>query len=72
MATSREAESGEISDSDSVSVTSTVPSEPRPEYPLEEILAEMEDDDGNLYYLIKWENYPIQRSLSSGNVECTK
>ena len=47
-------------DSDSVSITSTVASEPQEEYEVEAILAEEEGDDG-INYLIKWEGYPLHR-----------
>lgn len=49
-------------DSDSVSITSTVASEPQEEYEVETILAEEEGDDG-INYLIKWEGYPLHRWL---------
>ena len=47
-------------DSDSVSITSTVASEPQEEYEVETILAEEEGDD-EINYLIKWEGYPLHR-----------
>ena len=47
-------------DSDSVSITSTVASEPQEEYEVETILAEEEGDDG-INCLIKWEGYPLHR-----------
>jgi len=49
-----------IPDDDSVSVSSTVPSEPRSEYPLEAVLAEREVN-GTKKYLVKWEGYPDER-----------
>jgi len=64
MATSREFSSAEASDSDSISVTSTAASEAKSVYELEAILAETTDDDDYLYYLIKWEGYPLERSSS--------
>ncbi|KAL9116512.1 MAG: hypothetical protein Q9187_006963, partial [Circinaria calcarea] len=48
------------SDDDSISLNSTVPSEPREEYPLERVLAEREKD-GNKEYLVKWKDYPDER-----------
>lgn len=53
-------ESPDILDDDSLSISSTVPSEPRLEYPLEAILAER-DIDGIKKYLVKWEGYPDER-----------
>ena len=55
-----ETKSGEVSDEDSVSITSTVPSEPREEYPVEAIIAEREAD-GSTEYLVRWEGYPDER-----------
>ncbi|KAI9876031.1 MAG: hypothetical protein M1830_007486 [Pleopsidium flavum] len=49
------------SDDDDVSVTSTVMSEVREEYPLEKILAERTTENG-LEWLVKWEGYPDERS----------
>ncbi|MCJ1244237.1 hypothetical protein MMC30_001435 [Trapelia coarctata] len=49
-----------IPDDDSLSVNSTVPSEPRSEYPLQAILAER-DVNGTKKYLVKWEGYPDER-----------
>ena len=48
------------SDVDSVSITSTVLSEQKDEYPLEAILAE-EKFNGVTKYLVKWEGYPEHR-----------
>ena len=48
------------SDDDSVSITSTVLSEQKDEYPLEAILAE-EKFNGVTKYLVKWEGYPEYR-----------
>lgn len=53
-------ESGDMTDEDSVSVTSTVPSEPREEYPVEAIIAEREVD-GAVEYLVRWDGYPDER-----------
>lgn len=53
-------ESGEVSDEDSISITSTAPSEPREEYPVEAIIAEREID-GAIEYLVRWEGYPDER-----------
>lgn len=49
-----------VSDDDSISLNSTVQSEPREEYPLERVLAERQKD-GNKEYLVKWKNYPDER-----------
>ena len=48
------------SDADSISLTSTAPSEPKDEYPIEGILAERVFD-GTTRYLVKWEGYPDER-----------
>lgn len=48
------------SDNDTVSITSTVPSEPREEYPLEGVLAERMNG-GIKEFLVKWEGYPDER-----------
>ncbi len=48
------------SDDDSISLTSTAPSEPKDEYLIEGILAEREED-GTTRYLVKWEGYPDER-----------
>lgn len=53
-------ESGEMSDEDSISITSTAPSEPREEYAVEAIIAEREVD-GTMEYLVRWEGYPDER-----------
>src|SRR5947207_5964559 len=51
------------SDSDTISITSTAPSEQKDEYPVEAILAETLTGDGkNPLYLVKWEGYPITRA----------
>lgn len=55
-----ETRSGEVSDEDSISITSTIPSEPREEYPVEAIIAEREVD-GSTEYLVRWEGYPDER-----------
>ncbi|KAI9823701.1 MAG: hypothetical protein M1819_001145 [Sarea resinae] len=47
---------------DSISVTSTAASEERDAYPVERILAEIEDENGDPFYLVKWEGYPNSRS----------
>lgn len=52
--------SDDDSDVDSLSITSTVLSEQRDEYPLEAILAE-EKFNGVTKYLVKWEGYPEYR-----------
>lgn len=52
--------SPEGSDNDTVSITSTVPSEPREEYPLEGVLAERMNG-GIKEFLVKWEGYPDER-----------
>lgn len=46
---------------DSVSITSTAPSEVREEYPVERILHE-EEQDGEKHYLIYWADYSIERA----------
>ena len=53
--------SPESSDDDSVSLTSTVSSMKLDHYPVEEILAEKEED-GEMVYLTKWEGYPESRN----------
>ena len=50
----------ESSDDDSISVTSTIQSEPQEVYPLDSILAERVED-GATQYLVKWEGYPLER-----------
>ena len=64
MAVQPETGSPEVSDddsiADSVSITSTVLSEQKDEYPLEAILAE-EKFQGITKYLVKWEGYPEYR-----------
>ena len=52
--------SDDESDADSVSITSTVLSEQKDEYPLEAILAE-DKFNGVTKYLVKWEGYPEHR-----------
>ena len=52
--------SPEGSDHDTISITSTVPSEPREEYPLEGVLAERMNG-GIKEYLVQWEGYPEER-----------
>ncbi|KAM5485153.1 hypothetical protein McanCB56680_002073 [Microsporum canis] len=47
---------------DDISVTSTAASEPREEYNITGVLAERIADNGELEYLVSWENYPIHRS----------
>ena len=49
-----------VSDDDSISLNSTLQSEPREEYPLERVLAERKKD-GNKEYLVKWKDYPDER-----------
>lgn len=49
-------------DEDSISITSTVPSEPQEEYNITGVLAERIADNGVTEYLVSWENYPIHRS----------
>ena len=48
------------SDDDSISLTSTAPSEPKEEYPIEGILAERVIN-GTARYLVKWEGYTDER-----------
>ena len=52
--------SPEGSDNDTVSINSTVPSEPREEYTLEGVLAER-INGGIKEFLVKWEGYPEER-----------
>lgn len=49
-----------LSEDDSISLTSTAPSEPQEEYAVETVLAERETD-GVTQYLVKWEGYPEER-----------
>lgn len=49
-----------MTDDDSISITSTAPSEPREEYAVETVLAARETD-GVTQYLVKWEGYPEER-----------
>lgn len=51
---------GEVSDDDSISITSTVASEQRDGYPVDAIIAEG-DVDGDTKYLVRWEGYPDER-----------
>ncbi|MCJ1474972.1 hypothetical protein MMC13_003632 [Lambiella insularis] len=61
MPSSNNVRSREVSgDDDSVSLNSTLPSEPRETYPLEAILAERVSN-GVKEYLVKWEGYPDYR-----------
>lgn len=48
-------------DIDNISLASTAESDQQEEYEVETILTELEFDDG-VKYLVKWENYPIERS----------
>lgn len=50
-------------DTDSISITSTVPSDARVEYDVESILSEGFDDDDGVKYLVKWAGYPLHRSV---------
>ena len=55
----------DASDSDSISVTSTISSDQEEEYNVEKILAEDQDiigGTGEPQYLLKWEGYPLHRS----------
>jgi hypothetical protein len=51
-------------DDDSISITSTQESETNEErsYVVDRILAEQDDDEGNKYYLIRWEGYELLAS----------
>jgi len=51
-------------DEDSISITSTQESEADEErsYVVDRILAEQDDDEGNKYYLIRWDGYDILAS----------
>ncbi|KAF2203304.1 hypothetical protein GQ43DRAFT_461686 [Delitschia confertaspora ATCC 74209] len=59
-------------DTDTISVTSTAASEwsEDQEFPVEDILAEQVEDDGEKYFLIKWEGYGLHRCQwePTGNV----
>lgn len=57
-------ESAEDNDDDTVSSTSTIDNADGTgrEYTVDCILAEMVDDDGQKYYLIRWEDYPLEDS----------
>lgn len=51
------------SDEDSISVTSTKPSDEEAEYNVEKIIAEDRDEEtGAVNYLVKWEGYPLHLS----------
>jgi hypothetical protein len=53
----------DMSDADSISVTSTKPSDAEAEYAVEKILAEEpHHETGEVMYLIKWEGYPLHAS----------
>ena len=53
----------DISDIDSISVTSTQPSDVEPEYAVEKVLSEERDkESGEMKYLVKWEGYPLHLS----------
>jgi hypothetical protein len=53
----------DISDADSISITSTQPSDVAPEYDVEKILSEeRQQDSGEMMYLVKWESYPLHLS----------
>ena len=52
--------SSKDSDEDSISLNSTLESEPQEEYPLDRILAER-NNNGVTEYLVKWQNYPDER-----------
>lgn len=60
MSKQAKTDSEEVSDEDSISITSTAPSEQREEYPVEAIIAEREVD-GTIEYLVRWEGYPDER-----------
>lgn len=53
-------ENANLTDDDSISITSTAPSEPREEYAVDTVLAARETD-GVTQYLVKWEGYPEER-----------
>lgn len=53
-------ENADLTDDDSISITSTAPSEPREEYAVDTVLAARETD-GVTQYLVKWEGYPEER-----------
>ena len=52
--------SGETASDDDISITSTVPSEPKDEYEVEVILAQRTFAVGEMY-LLKWVGYPYER-----------
>ncbi|KAL4960303.1 putative Chromo domain protein Chp1p [Aspergillus stella-maris] len=52
---------GSVSD-DEISLTSTVESEQQPEYDVEEILAESDQFEDGVRYLVRWLGYPVERS----------
>src|SRR5438034_5054871 len=52
--------SGETASDDDISITSTVPSEPKDEYEVEAILAQRTFAVGEMY-LVKWVGYPYER-----------
>ncbi|AEO61576.1 hypothetical protein MYCTH_109232 [Thermothelomyces thermophilus ATCC 42464] len=59
----RPAASDKDDSDDSISVTSTVSlHDPDQEYVVEAILAERQHTNGTMYYLIKWEDYPLHES----------
>jgi hypothetical protein len=50
----------EVSDNESINTTTTEEDyDPDKEYDVECVLAEQLSDDGQMYYLIKWEGYPL-------------
>src|SRR5271168_3805248 len=57
-------ESLRMDDDDSISITSTQDSEADEErsYVVDRILAEQDDDEGNKYYLIRWDGYGLLAS----------
>lgn len=60
MSKHRASHSPSVSDDDSISVTSTVPSEIRDEYVVDGVIAEREVE-GEKQYLVRWEGYPDER-----------
>lgn len=51
----------DMTDDDSISITSTAASAQRDNYFVEGVIAEREDDDGEMKYLVRWEGYPDER-----------
>lgn len=48
-------------DTDTISLNSTVASETQELYDVEDIIAEEQDSDGEIRYLVKWQDYPMHQ-----------